>query len=330
MRQPETISPESFIKDAFSAQDPDFFTRLYLLPSALTSYAGFIREYSRARNNTDPTLQMYFDSGPPMLVTLWSYCHVSGRNLPTLAKEDVLLPGIILYRTVIRQDDNLDDFRKGNPDSSAKRSFWYNNGLINSEVFRELFRSAIRLIDTNHQLSLPKRHYMKSCIASAYNTYVKAEDMLVSLRGSKNPDLYQVHVCRTQSYGAMAKAITAIWNGTQCLKPFGTNVEATMAWFEMGVGIMDNELDRVEDRPYTMTPVIAGDELDEKLNLPKGTTAKHLLTFYLNEFGYKDIHSFLLFVRYLYPKIERILKSGKKIFPQLASSLVVERDQPVR
>lgn len=329
MINPESISREAFNTDISSIRPPDRIAQFLRLPSALTSFAKFLVDYNdlKKKLNCTPYERGYLESGPALLTSLWSYCHVSGRNLNTLAQEEVLLPGIILYHTVIAQDDNLDYHRKKNPDVEAKTAFWERGGKFSLALIRGNFRYVIDKVNNDQLLGKKEKSYIKSRIAAAYKGYGTAEDKLAALRGSKNPDLYHTHIYRSDSYGVMAQAITAILNGNTCLQPASSEIESKMAWFELGAGLIDDELDLEEDRPRTMTPGLAAAEIDLKTNLPQGTTAERMTYFYLSQMNQSDIQTFLLFTRYLYPRVKNLLQLAKKLFPKAMYPFVVDQDK---
>lgn len=324
--RPENISRNGFDEKIISVNSPERTSQLLRLPGALVSFGKFLVDYNdlKKKVNCTPYERGYLESGPALLTSLWSYCHISGRSLSTLAREDVLLPGIILYHTVIAQDDNLDYHRRKNPDVKAKTSFWKEDGEFPKDLIHGNFRYVINKVNTHKLLEDREKSYVKSQIGAAYRIYVAAEDKLASLRGVTNTDLYLTHLARSLSYGVMAQAITAILNGKKCLQPAAIEIESRMAWFELGTGIIDNELDREEDRPWTMTPVIAADQRDLLANIPPGTTAERMLNFYLSQMNQSDIQTFLLFSRYLYPRVKNLLQLAKKIFPKTIYSLTVD------
>ena len=266
--------------------------------------------------------------GPAFFVSLWAYSEISGRSVDRISDEGVLAPASILYRQVISQDDNLDCLRATRP-TSAKRAFWYENGVFSASKLRRSFGTAIRLIDSNKILGPTVRRYMKINTANAYHSYITSEDELFKLRNSPHPCLAEITDLRTRSYGVMAKALCAILNGSICATPNGIKLENAMECFELAAGIVDSELDRKEDKGRIMTPVHAGDIQDLTLGQREGTTSQRLFEGFTSQIPSSRVRSVLFMSRFLYPKIESILTSLGQHYPSIGKNLTVQRDIPV-
>ena len=271
------------------------------LPKAAFSFTKEGFNYFVAYRQAPLSIQDHLKTGPAMLLSLWAYSQVSTRNMATLHSEGVLYPASVFYKTVVDQDDILDTIRVNEGFIPAKQAFWYRSDVYPSFRSRERFATAVSLIDSNPQLNPSSKTYMKRRVAAAYRSYTQAEDSLAAL-ATTECSLDEIVNLRMQSYGALAKALTAVLNGNSCETQEGQNTENMMANFIMAAEIMDGEIDKEEDRPYTLSISLRGEMRDLEMHQRVGTTSAQLLNHYLDEMRSPQIKSLLIFLNSIYPK----------------------------
>lgn len=306
--KPETINRTSFYTNLNQRRTISIGNVLQELPFAIPSFLGEVITYKKMYKATSEDIKPFIDTWPAKLLSFWAYTTVSGRHLSKVHGEGFLIPAALLYSTCVTQDDILDDLKRREGNITAHTAFWERSSSLPLHDPRSMFRKVIEMIEENPMLNKNQRIYIKGKIALAYRSYTFAEDQIIYEAQNNNIDLYEIHLLRAKSFGLMAKAITAVLNGKECESLRSTKIEDTMAWFIMAGEILDSEIDREEDRGYTMSLPLAGDLIDRNLNQEQGITVEQLLYLYLSKVDNNRITSFLLALRYLYPKLEKALR----------------------
>lgn len=309
---PEQIGQIAFWDELNKTQPQKINRQLNHLPSAVLGLYKTYKEFSSFYNSFTPDVKKLIETGPAYVISLWAYTRISGRTLEDLKKDQVLLPASLLYNLTTVQDDILDIQRNRGIPTSAKNAFWTTDNIRPGINPRSRYASAIQLIDDNKQLKTSAKTYMKSQLAIAYNKYYAAEDKLGNLAQKPDPDLYSIHLLRAESYGLMARALTAILNGNSCLTFEGLRNEQVMAWFILGGEVLDSEIDIKEDEGLTMSLPQAANVYDQQLGSPDFTTSSKLLAMYLRRVGDEKVSSFLSFSRKCYPGLEQLLNFSKR------------------
>lgn len=316
----EQVFSEEIAKSPVGAK-----TDLLVAGRSGVSLAKTMLDYGVFYRNCDSKIRPFLATGLPMLVTLWSYGKISGRSINQLNSEGVLVPGVILYKTLVTQDDILDASILRGEEIKAKEAFWYKDPLPQDINPREGFRLMVDSICRNEQLSRETRSGMLRKIAETYRSYTTAEDDVKEMARVGEEDLYGTYLLRVRCYAAMAEAITRVWNGGNC----SPEIEKRMAWFSMMSDILDGELDMDEDLGNTVTVPIAAQRYDEENGQVIGTTKERILNWYFSQIDNLEIKNLILVGRDLRPKIDAVfsrLQSLRGKGP--VCSFVIRRQTP--
>lgn len=328
---PEKVSPVQLSEYA-SQSEVNGLLLLKDLPAASASFLKTVFQYRKFHAALSSELQKLSESGPAMLISLWAYTQVSGRDFDTLNREGVLLPSLLLYNTLANQDDILDLQREQGDKVKAKIAFWYQPKYLPKFNPLDSFKAAIKSINENNNLSGEAKFVIKSRIATAYKPYVEAEDILGELVDQPY-ELFDVFKLRVNSFGAMSKALTVLLNGNSCVDPIllrkNEEIENSMAWFMMAAEIIDSELDVTEDTPITVSVPIAATKNDLENNNAVGNTINNLVKNFLKLTGSSQISSFMLTARSLYPKLRIALTMSEKIIKRPFRLTLATNDDPI-
>lgn len=279
------------------------------LPTAFSSLTHEALLYNDAfKHAPDDLNKLDITISPTILISLWTYSRLTRRRISTLAEEGVLFPFCILYKTLATQDDIFDALRKKGEAISAEKAFWHCPKVFPDRNPVRRFQVAFNLLNSNTHLTQPAKDFMMDKIMNAYSSFVQAEDEIARQSQNESPDLYHIFRLRYQSFGLMAQALTSVLNGNECATDRGLSIEEQMAWFILATEIIDGEIDRDEDRGWTMSLPLSSDISDRKKGQKAGTTSGRIFSMFISEIHNSEIGSLLRFLRYLYPKAEKVLK----------------------
>lgn len=170
--------------------------------------------------------------------SLLAYSALCQERLPPTKKELPLF--LLLYKTFSLQDNEMDRLPQGTPAQRLRRAIWDPEKENEIFQFRKVFR---RVVETLNQSDLPRgpRRYIKERLAFAYRSWTKIEAEIKRL--GPEAGFEKARRYREETTGQIARALTALLNGKDCLLPKAKRTEEGMFFWALNTQIIGDVLD---------------------------------------------------------------------------------------